>query len=277
MTDPAAAADAFDALSDPTRVSILRELVSRFYEDDGQPVGFAQLRRAVGIDDPGRFNYHLDTLCDRFVVKHEEGYTPTVAGLKAMESAEAGVYTDDPESMTGSIETDCPECGSALTATYENNWISVACDDHGLLFKTPVHSAVGAGSDLAAVIEYAVGELWRRVDRVTDGLCPICRTPALSLSFREVDGRLLADCRCEACYFEETQPTLLFAFAHPAVQSLLREQGIDVPQQLPFASLEDWIDGTRVVDGRTAVELTVTAGEDRVTVRVGEDLTVETV
>ena len=277
MTDAEAAADAFDALSDATRVSILRVLVSRFYGNDGDPVGFADLRRAVGVDDPGRFNYHLDVLRERFVVKHEAGYTPTVAGLKAIESAEAGVYTPNTEPMSGPTDYDCPECGAVLTATYESHWLSVSCDEHGLRFKTLVNGPVGAEGGLSALLEYAVGEVWRRLDRVTDGVCHVCRAPALSLSFRETDGRIVADCVCGECYFEESNPVVMFALTHPAVLSLLREQGVDVPEALPFEPIDDWLDDGRFVDDRRAVEFTAATDEQRVTVRVRDDLTVEAV
>jgi hypothetical protein len=277
MIDLEAAADAFDALSDPTRVAILRELVSQFYGNDGDAIGFAELRRAVGVDDPGRFNYHLDVLRERFVAEHDGGYTPTVAGLKAIESAEAGVYTPDAEPLSGTIDYDCPECGGPLTATYENHWLSVSCAEHGLRFKTLVNGPVGAEGELSALLEYAVGEVWRRLDRVTEGVCHVCRAPALSLSFREADGQIVADCVCGACYFEESNPVVMFALTHPAVLSFLRDRGVDVPQALPFEPIDDWMDDGRFVDDRRAVEFTAADGEDQVTVRVRDDLTVETV
>ena len=277
MTDAEAAADAFDALSDPTRVAILRELVSRFYDDDGRPVGFAELRRAVGVDDPGRFNYHLDTLADRFVTKQEAGYTPTVAGLKAMQSAEMGVYTGSPEPTSGTVGYDCAECGDPLTATYENHWLSVACDEHGLRFKTLVHSSVGREEGLGEVVDYAVGEVWRRLDRAADGICHVCRAPALSLSFREAEDVVVADLTCGECYLEETNAAALFALTHPAALSVLRDRGLDVPEEIPFEPLDEWVDGGRIVDDGNAVELTVGDEGDGVTLRVHEDLTVETV
>jgi DNA-binding transcriptional ArsR family regulator len=277
MTDAEAAADAFDALSDPTRVAILRELVSRYHSEDGRPVGFADLRRAVGVDDPGRFNYHLDTLADRFVTKQESGYTPTVAGLKAMQSAEMGVYTGSPEPESGTVGYDCPECGASLTATYENHWLSVVCDEHGVQFKTLVHSSVGREEGLNEVVDYAVREVWRRLDRAADGVCQVCRAPALSLSFREGEEVIVAELACSECYLEEDNAAALFALTHPAALSVLRDRGLDVPREIPFEPLEEWVDGGRIVDDGSAVELTVGDEGDGVTLRVHEDLTVETV
>ncbi len=277
MTDAEAAADAFDALSDPTRVAILRELVSRYHSEDGRPVGFADLRRAVGVDDPGRFNYHLDTLADRFVTKQEAGYTPTVAGLKAMQSAEMGVYIDSPEPESGPVGYDCVECGEPLTATYENHWLSVACDEHGLRFKTLVHSSVGREEGLREVVEYAVGEVWRRLDRAADGICHVCRAPALSLSFRETEDVIVADLTCSECYLEETNAAALFSLTHPAALSVLRDRGLEVPQEIPFEPLDEWVDGGRILEDGRAIELTVGTDGDGVTLRVHEDLTVEAV
>jgi len=126
MTDPEAAADAFGVLSDASRFAILRELAAGFYGQGGQPIGFAELRRTVGIEDPGRFNYHLNELRDRFVVKRDGGYAPTVAGLKAVESATAGIFTDDADAVSDTVDHNCSECGDPLTVTYENHWVSVA-------------------------------------------------------------------------------------------------------------------------------------------------------
>lgn len=277
MTHAEAAADAFDALSDPTRVAILRELVSQFYEHDDRAVGFADLRRAVGVDDPGRFNYHLDTLRDRFVTKQEAGYTPTVAGLKAMQSAEMGVYTGSTRPRSGTVGYDCAECGDPLTATYENGWLSVACDEHGLRFETLVHSSVGTEEGLNEVVDYAVAEVWRRLDRASDGVCHVCRAPSLSLSFRAVEEAVVADLVCSECYLKETNAAVLFALTHPAALSVLRNRGLDVPQEIPFEPLDEWVDVGRIVDDGSTVELTVGADGDGVTLRVHDDLTVETV
>lgn len=275
MTDADAAADAFGVLSDPARVAILRELASQFYEHDGDPVGFADLRRAVGVDDPGRFNYHLDQLRGRFVAKRDEGYAPTVAGLKAIESAEAGVYTDDPGPVSDTVDYDCPECGVPMTATYEHHWVRVTCDDHGLYFKTLVPAALSATEDVDAVLRYAIGEMWRRIDRATDGVCPVCRAPALAVAFRDA-GQMVADLNCESCFYEETIHVALFALTHPAAQSLYHGHGVDLRHALPRECLGDGQSDARLVDDeRSVVEVTVGTGGEKVTVRVDDDLTVE--
>lgn len=276
MPDPDAAADAFGVLSDPARVAILRELATQFYEHDGDPVGFAALRRAVGVDDPGRFNYHLDKLRGRFVAKRGDGYAPTVAGLKAIESAEAGVYTEDPGPVSDTVDYECPDCGDPMTATYERHWVTVTCDDHGLFFKTLVPAALSATEDAESVLRYAIGEMWRRIDRATDGVCPVCRAPALAVDFREAED-VLADLACDSCFYEETNHAALFAVTHPAVLSLSHDHGVDVRHSLPREYLGDWTTDVRFADDDgSVVEVTVgTDGED-VTVRVSDALSVDT-
>jgi hypothetical protein len=163
VTDTDAAADAFGVLPDPSRVAMLRELASQFYQHDGTPVGFAALRRAVGVDDPGHFNYHLGQLRGCFLAKRDDGYAPTVAGLKAVESAEAGAYTDDPGPASDTVDDECSECSAPMTATHDEHLVSLTCDDHGLSLKTQVTTALSAPADVEAVLRYAIGELWRRV------------------------------------------------------------------------------------------------------------------
>jgi len=138
-----------------------------------------------------------------------------------------------------------------------------------------VGSSIDADADLEAVVRYAAGETWRRIDRATDGVCPICRSRGLSLDFRETEAGVLADCTCGECYYEETNHAGLFALSHPAVVSLFHDHGIDVRERLPFGSLPDLGADVRFGDDGRAVEVTATAGDDAVTLRVHEDLTVE--
>jgi DNA-binding transcriptional ArsR family regulator len=65
----------FALLSDETRVAILREL-----DDASGAVAFADLCSRAGIQDTGRFNYHLGELRGHLVEKTTNGYVLTTAG-----------------------------------------------------------------------------------------------------------------------------------------------------------------------------------------------------
>jgi len=77
-SNPANAAAAFDLLSDPTRVAILQELAAA-----DEPLGFTALRERAGVQDSGRFNYHLTRLRDRLVTHTDRGYELTDDGRRA--------------------------------------------------------------------------------------------------------------------------------------------------------------------------------------------------
>lgn len=67
--------EAFAALGNETRMAILQALW-----DSRDPLSFSDLRDAIGIQDPGRFHYHLSHLTDHFVRKSGKGYVLRAAG-----------------------------------------------------------------------------------------------------------------------------------------------------------------------------------------------------
>jgi DNA-binding IclR family transcriptional regulator len=106
--------DALAVLGDETRVAILRALA-----EADEPVAFSELRRRAGIDDAGRFNYHLSTLREYFVREVDGGYALRNAGSRvvaaagvAENGAPAATPADDEllETSDDDPET-CPVCG----------------------------------------------------------------------------------------------------------------------------------------------------------------------
>lgn len=110
--------DALAALGDETRIAILRALAEA---DD--PLPFSELRRRAGVEDAGRFNYHLSTLREYFVREADGGYALRHAGSRIV--AAAGVAEDGgrgSETLDDDILTkadgdeadgDCPVCGES--------------------------------------------------------------------------------------------------------------------------------------------------------------------
>lgn len=107
--------DALAALGDETRVAILRALA-----DAERPLPFTELRERAGVDDPGRFNYHLSTLREYFVREAEGGYALRDAGSRVV--AAAGVAGDGPSAVSddvfeqneeGTAAESCPVCGDS--------------------------------------------------------------------------------------------------------------------------------------------------------------------
>jgi DNA-binding transcriptional ArsR family regulator len=69
--------EVFSALGDETRLRILLELAAVANERGvGAGLSFSELRQRVGVEDSGRFNYHLDTLSGGFITKRDGQYVP---------------------------------------------------------------------------------------------------------------------------------------------------------------------------------------------------------
>jgi len=86
--------------------------------------------------DSGDVNYHLDKLRGRFVRGTGDGYRTTAAGMQVVGAAVAGVYDPD-ELDPAAVGDDCPVCREALTATYEDGLLRVACPSEHQ-FRTPL-------------------------------------------------------------------------------------------------------------------------------------------
>jgi hypothetical protein len=137
--------DSFEAVNDEVRLGILKAFVEerrrrrteidwadREITDDVVILSFSELRDAVGVDDSGRFNYHLDKLVDRFVYRTPKGYMLTVAGHRLAGSLVAGRY--EASSMVGveRVDRHCPDCGERLVAMYAAGSLVLLCEnDHG--------------------------------------------------------------------------------------------------------------------------------------------------
>ncbi len=89
---------ALDALTHETRVAILRTLA-----DTDRPLPFSDLRTRVGVEDPGRFNYHLNELQEHFLRTTGDGYELNYRGERVLVAA-GGVDTVEDDDA-------CPVCG----------------------------------------------------------------------------------------------------------------------------------------------------------------------
>lgn len=228
------AATAFESLSDPVRVAILRELSRHSTATAMTQVPFAELRRAVGVDDPGRFNYHLDRLQDQFVTKLDDGYIATYAGLEAIGTIAAGTYTDRPPARSTESDIPCPQCGDPLTLEYEQGMVTLRCPDHQVTVQTAVPPSVARGNDLESILAYANDDLQRDLHRISRGYCPVCSGDVTPTKLEEhADDTPLLDIECENCFLTVRFPPAALCIRHPAVVATAYDHGIDIRDQLP--------------------------------------------
>lgn len=98
--------DALTVLADETRIAILRALA-----DAEGALAFSELRRRAGVDDAGRFNYHLTKLREYFVREVDGGYALRHAGSRIVAAAEdvdpeAATLAADADSVTASRDSE---------------------------------------------------------------------------------------------------------------------------------------------------------------------------
>jgi hypothetical protein len=298
--------DAFAMLGDGTRLNIIRVLwmAGRFHEyddidDSVSTMSFSELRKRVNVSDNGRFNYHLSKLVPQFVRKTDGGYRLSGAG-KRLARTVATIAGEHDVEIAGEVETDCPVCGAAVTATYEDQWLRFTCTEctgvfgdaapDGTLLNAPFPAPglVGRTPD-----EALATELYRcMLDLISmmQGVCPGCAS-AVSGTLSVCDGhdaahdRLCRACgtpfvawgelRCDTCRFVKRLPVELCVMGLAPVIGILYAQGINVLAP----SLDELFGFTRTqmttaVSGTPFGVLVSIGAEDDLTLTLDEHLTV---
>ena len=114
--------EAFDILGNGTRIRILEALA------EDAPQRFTDLRRNVGVDDSGRFNYHLNQLVGHFVDRRDGGYRLSQPGRRVIQAVLSGAVTDSPELERTPIDWSCHLCGTEpIEIEYTDEQVGVYC------------------------------------------------------------------------------------------------------------------------------------------------------
>ncbi|QAU14020.1 hypothetical protein EKH57_15640 [Halorubrum sp. BOL3-1] len=93
MADAQSLGTWLDLLSHDVWADILAALADRISErPHGETLRFAELRKRIGHDDPGNFNYHLKRLVGTFVEKTDEGYRLSDIGQRLVAVCRSGRF-----------------------------------------------------------------------------------------------------------------------------------------------------------------------------------------
>ena len=298
--------ETFAILGDETRLNIIRVLwqtgALHEYDDideSASTISFSELRRHVNIGDNGRFNYRLSKLVPQFVRKTDGGYRLSGAG-KRLARTVATVAGEHDVEITGEVETDCPVCGAAVTATYEDQWLRFTCTEctgvfgdaapEGALLNAPFPAPglVGRTPD-----EALATELYRCMLDLTSmmqGVCPGCAS-AVSGTLSVCDGHdpthdrpcracgtpfvAWGDLRCDTCRFVKRLPVELCVMGLAPVIGLMYAQEINVlaPSLEELFSFIQTQVTTAVTEAPRGVLVSIGAG-DGLTLTLDEHLTI---
>lgn len=232
--------DAFGVLGDETRLDILRALAEhQRTARHERGLSFSELRKRVDVRDAGKFNYHLDRLRDHFVAKDEDGYYPRYAGLKVVGAILAGTYTDRGPTRSVETESTCPRCSEPLTATYEDERLTMACGDDEVFFRTALPPGAAENRTVTELVRIANRNAQQDVEQAADGVCPHCwgrMDASLPADDQPENGPLMAEYECDRCWMVFQVPAGACVVRHPAVVSLYHDHGVDVREE-PFLDL----------------------------------------
>jgi DNA-binding transcriptional ArsR family regulator len=253
--EPSASDEAFQLLSDSTRLEILQALWETYDPIDPEPMRFAELREHVGVDDPGRLNYHLNKLTTHFVHRTEEGYELREGGKRILRVLIAGTAIDEVTIEPVEIDVSCLFCDGPTEIGYEDGILShwctrctarcIASYPSGLLSSEELPPAGLLNSSAEGV--YRSNRVWikHREASVMEGVCPECSGSIPVESIRVCDDHtpdpedeeVCDECGsifwgmvyhvCNVCKFLWQIPTLLYPPTHPAVIAFYYDHGIE--------------------------------------------------
>lgn len=246
---------AFQLLSDGTRLEILQALWEAYDPANPAPMRFADVRKCVGIDDPGRLNYHLNKLTAHYVRRTEDGYELREAGKRILRIIIAGTAIDEVTIEPIKIDVSCIFCDGPTEIEYVDGLLSHWCTRCTARCVASYPAGLLSSEELppAGLVDRTPDEVYRsnriwikhRESSVMDGVCPECSGPMPVESIRicddhvpdpedeevcEVCGSIfwgMVYHVCDVCKFLWQLPTLLYPPTHPAVIAFYYDHGIE--------------------------------------------------
>lgn len=178
---------AFAALDSEVRLAILDSLYERTVEPGplASDAAYSTIKSDVGVEDSGRFSYHLHRLVDRFVRKTDDGYRLSEPGREVVRLRRRGVLREDVSVEARRIDTECYRCGAGVEVSYERGYLTTRCPDcsglidHELVpegtltaLAYPPSGVDGVGIETA--FERAHVLIDQHVRAMAAGVCPDC-------------------------------------------------------------------------------------------------------
>jgi hypothetical protein len=256
-------ADLFQLVGQPARTAILRALLERRRDADDPTLSFTDLRRAAGIEDNGRFNYHLGELVGTLVTRADDGYRLSGFGFRLLAPLAGGAYDPNADPEPLSVPGSCHDCDASLTVRPEEGVLTVVCErghvvNHGLIGYPGVISDRDPDDAAAALALLSTGT----TELGVAGVCPLCHGHTDGEFVEDsTDGGYAYLAPCEACGNQFATSAGGCVASHPAVVSLFDDHGVDVrrrvPWTLPFRQL-----GAETVVAEDPLRLRLTVGEE---------------
>lgn len=178
---------AFSLLDNHVRLAILDSLYERTVEPGplASDAAYSAVKSDVGVEDSGRFSYHLDKLTDWFVTKTDDGYRLAEPGRKVVRLRRTRTLAADPAVEAEPVDAECYRCEGDVEASYDAGYLLVRCReceglvDHPLVPEGTLSALAYPPSGVSEVgISTAFERSHRRLAHyfraMGDGFCPNC-------------------------------------------------------------------------------------------------------
>lgn len=270
--------EAFALLGHDIRLDILLALLENWAAVYTEPQSYAELMDAVGMQDSGKFNYHLDKLRGVYVEQVEDGYLPTASAVALYRTVLAHRPTET-VAETARLEVSCPHCGGELVEKYERAFFTLdctGCDTWELLtYVFPQHGLRDrTGRDRYRAVEHRAEY---HVGLARTGQCPYCTgTVAVHLDPEDIDEEQpLVGMTCDTCTWHVSVSLLTPLRFDPRVAATLVDLGIEPP----VISVNNVVDTSATLRSSEPVRLAlrVCTTDGTATIVVDDKLDVHTV
>lgn len=253
----------FSLLGNETRIGIIRAL----WRAGNDAVSFSELRERADVADSGQFNYHLGELVGTFVRREGDGYELTYAGRQVVGAILDGTYTKQASIAPFGIDISCVTCGSALEASYDDEFFTVRCPNcDETVAGFPLPPGALEGRPHADLMEMAAHWLRAEFVLMRNGICSNCAgvvTHSIDTDFDLREQEVGLEYSCEQCIYDATSGIVPYLTSHPAVVSFYDDHDIDLT--------EEWWDALGASGDESTTVLSENPWRIRVTIPVAGD------
>lgn len=258
--------DLFELVGQEARMAIVRTLLAERREADDPHLSFTELKNATGIEDTGRFNYHLGKLVGTVVMKTDGGYRLSRFGFRVLGPMNGGMYETNPSIKNIEVPGSCHECGESLKLDLDGAVLQVVCTSGHMINRGLIGypDALTNRTSEEAVQMLGIVNM-QAMELGVSGVCPLCHGRTKGGIEWDDEGEYYAyRAPCEDCGNQFWTSVGSCVTTHPAVVEFFADQDIDIRQVVPW-SLSFRQLGAEEVVSEVPLRLRVRIGESEAT------------